>query len=638
MSQPFAVRRRPDTAPQRHARRPPPWAIPSVRWALTATVLFASGLAVQLTDGPVWLIWLLYLGCYVTGGWEPALDGLRALRDRTLDVDLLMIVAAIGAAAIGQVFDGALLIVIFATSGALEELASRRTADSVRHLLDLTPERATRIATDGTEELVDARHLSIDDVVLVRPGERIAADATVLDGASDVDQSSISGEPLPEPKLLGDKVFAGTVNGTGALRVRVTTSPENTVVARISALVESASASKASAQLFIEKVEHVYSIVVVAATLALFAIPMIVGADLRSTLLRAMTFMIVASPCAVVLATMPPLLSAMSTAGRHGVLVKSAVAMERLADITTVVLDKTGTVTTGSPTVTEVLPFGTRTVDEIVAIAAAAESSSEHPLGRAIDTAARERALIVAEAIDFRAVPGHGVHAVVSGRTVEVTRADGAHPHVDDGLIRVVVRVDDVPWGEIALSDRVRGDAPTAVEAIGAVTGTPPLLLTGDASPVARHIARQVGITEFHAQLLPQDKVAEVNSLRARGCRVAMVGDGINDAPALATADVGIAMGDIGADLTMETADVVVVRDELNAIPAVLDLARRARRIVVANLTIAGTFIVVLVAWDLLGELPLPIGVAGHEGSTILVALNGLRLLSRRTWRSTRTS
>jgi cation-transporting P-type ATPase J len=294
-----------------------------------------------------------------------------------------MVVAAIGAAGIGQVFDGALLIVIFATSGALEAIATKRTADSVRSLLDLAPATTTRLTATG-EQAVDTAVLEVGDVILVRPGERIGGDGKVIDGGSEVDQATITGEPLPVDKQVGDEVFAGTLNGTGALRVRVTRPAGDTVIARIVAMVAEASATKARTQLFIEKIEQRYSVGMVAATLALFLIPLAFGAELRPTLLRAMTFMIVASPCAVVLATMPPLLSAIANAARHGVLVKSAVVLEHLGTATRVAFDKTGTLTAGTPRLAETRPLsGTgMTATELLALAAAAENPSGHPPGR----------------------------------------------------------------------------------------------------------------------------------------------------------------------------------------------------------------------------------------------------------------
>ncbi|MCT7660385.1 heavy metal translocating P-type ATPase [Mycobacterium deserti] len=616
------------------------WSVPSVRWAAAALALFLVGLAAQLLEVPVAVWWACYLACYLTGGWQSALEGLKALRAKRLDVDLLMIAAAIGAAAIGQIFDGALLIVIFATSGALEDLATRRTEDSVRSLLTLAPDRTARIRPGGGEEVVSADDLRIGDVVVVRPGERISADGVVVSGYSDVDQASITGESMPAQKATGDEVYAGTLNGSGGLRIEVSRNPSQTVVARIVAMVADASATKAKTQLFIEKVEQRYSAAVVAATIALVVVPMTLGADFESTLLRAMTFMIVASPCAVVLATMPPLLSAVANAGRHGVLVKSAVAMERLADVSVVALDKTGTLTRGRPRLTRIVLLQRDfDADGLLAVAAAAERSSEHPLGRAIVAAAQERGVAVPGAEEFIALPGRGVRATVHGRRIEVlSPARSGNPAVvsdmqNGGETVVVITVDGCPAGVMGLADDARSDAADAVRMIGRLTATGPVLLTGDHRQAATRLADEVGISDVRAGLLPARKVDAIRDLQAEGAKVLFAGDGVNDAPAMAAAHSSIAMGCAGADLSIETADAVVVRDDLAAIPTAVALARRARRVVIANLVIAATFIAVLVAWDLFGNLPLPLGVAGHEGSTILVALNGLRLLRSRAWR-----
>ncbi|USQ84278.1 heavy metal translocating P-type ATPase [Streptomyces phaeoluteigriseus] len=692
------------TPPRRRTRL---LALPEARWALVATVSFLAGLGCDVGGAPSWTYGILYAVAYAAGGWEPAREGLRALREKTLDVDLLMIVAALGAAAIGQVLDGALLIVIFATSGALEALATARTADSVRGLLDLTPDTATRL-TDHGEEKVPAVELGVGDLLLVRPGERIGADGRVVDGVSEADQATITGEPLPVLKRPGDDVFAGTLNGTGALRVRVERDPADSVIARIVTLVEEASRTKAPTQLFIEKIEQRYAVGMVAATLAVFAVPFAFGEDLTDALLRAMTFMIVASPCAVVLATMPPLLSAIATAGRHGVLVKSAVAMERLGEIDTVALDKTGTLTEGTPEVTDVspLPGSGLDADALLALAAAAELPSEHPLARAVVGAARARGLRIATAQGFVATPGRGVRAVVEGCAVEVGRmedsadrmrrvdgvrdlddrmheADGMRngvdrpsaaddgmrngvdcPAADDGMqdagdrpspadgmrnpitrsshlrphshpsagTTVLVTRDSTPVGTLTLTDRLRPAAPAATAGLAGLTGTTPVLLTGDNAHAAARVAEATGITDVRADLLPEDKVNAVRELQLAGRKVLFVGDGVNDAPALAAAHSGLAMGRAGSDLALETADAVVVRDDLTAVPAVVRLSRTARRLVLQNLVIAGTFITGLVLWDLVGHLPLPLGVAGHEGSTVLVGLNGLRLLRERAW------
>ena len=615
------------------------WTVPSVRWAALSVGLFVTGAATQVLDGPQWLSWALYLTCYAAGGWAPARDGLLALREKTLDVDLLMVLAAIGAASIGQVFDGALLIVIFASSGALEDVATKRTQDSVNGLLELSPQEAVVLDASGTERTVAAREVQIGDVVVVRPGERVSADGLVVEGTSEVDQSTITGEPLPAVKTVGDEAFAGTVNGSGALRIRATRDPSETVVARIVAMVAEASATKAKTQLFIDTIEQRYSVVVVVATVALFAVPLAAGADLQSTLLRAMTFMIVASPCAVVLSTMPPMLSAIANAGRHGVLIKSALALERLAGTDLIALDKTGTLTTGSPEVTGVVTLAAdMTEDDILALAAAAESGSEHPLGRAVVGAARARGLRIASARGFRALPGRGVRAEIDGGVVEVVspgelRPDAVTQTETDGGTAVLVLRDGHPVGVLQIRDHLRAEAGEAVRAMTELTAAPPVLLTGDNRTAATLLANRVGISDVRAKLLPEQKVEVVGELRDRGHHVLVAGDGVNDAPAMAAAHTSVAMGRSGADLTLDTADAVTVRDDLATIATVVALARRARRVVVANLVIAASIIVVLVTWDLVGHLPLPLGVAGHEGSTILVALNGLRLLSRRAWR-----
>ncbi|MFF8012515.1 heavy metal translocating P-type ATPase [Streptomyces sp. NPDC007929] len=721
-------------------------ALPEARWAAAATVLFLLALPLQLTGAPAWTWGPLYALSYVTGGWEPGWEGLKALKDRTLDVDLLMVVAALGAAAMGQLMDGALLIVIFATSGALEALATARTADSVRGLLDLAPATATRLNPDGGEQAVSVEELTVGDLVLVRPGERVGADGRVLDGASEVDQATITGEPLPVPKQRGDEVFAGTLNGTGALRVRVERDASDSVIARIVRMVQEASETKAPTQLFIEKVEQRYSLGMVAATLAVFLVPLAFGAQLTDALPRAMTFMIVASPCAVVLATMPPLLSAIANAGRHGVLVKSAVVMERLGQVDAVALDKTGTLTEGSPRVTDVRPLPGSGLDEgeLLTLAAAAERPSEHPLARSVVEAAHERGLDLPDARDFTSAPGVGVTAVVDTRTVTVgaparllATADGtaaepaeanstaakpseamrsaaklpqsgrapaveppgrsaaeppeanrtaakppeanrsavkpevcnrsaaepteshrtaAKPSEADrtatkpteshrsvveltvseleeaGRTAVLVVVDGVPVGLLGIADRLRPDAAATVASLARLTGSAPVLLTGDNPRAAARLAAEAGVEDVRAGLLPQDKLDAVRELESAGRKVLVVGDGVNDAPALAAAHTGIAMGRAGSDLALETADAVIVRDELTAVPATVALSRRARTLVVQNLVIAGAFIAGLVVWDLAGDLPLPLGVAGHEGSTVLVGLNGLRLLREGAW------
>ncbi|MCF7552482.1 heavy metal translocating P-type ATPase [Pseudonocardia sp. WMMC193] len=637
------------------------FSIPEVRHAVFALVAFAAAVPADLLGAPWPLVALLYVACYVAGGWEPAWSGLQALRERTLDVDILMIVAALGAAAIGQWLDGALLIVIFASSGALEAVMTARTRASITGLLDLAPETAHRI--DGTVETrVRAADLRIGDEVLVRPGEKIPADGVVLSGTSEVDASSLTGEPLPVRRELGDPVFAGTVNGTGALTVRVRTDPGETVVAGIAAQVERAAETKSDRQLWVERVEQRYSVVVVAAAIAVFVVPLLLGEDLRAALLRAMTFMIVASPCAIVLATMPPLLAAIAVAGRRGVLLKEAGVVEALAEVDAVVLDKTGTVTSGRPQVRSVVPAEGWSESEVLALAAAAEQGSEHVLARAVVGEAERRALRLPTARDTEALPGEGVTALVlyGGSRVQVTVGrprigdqDGTYraPAVAgtalsaqdsrscssestkraveraerDGHTAVVVWADQEPVGVLVLADEPRAGAGAAIAALRTTVGAP-TLLTGDAEGPARAVAARTGIIAVRAGLTPAEKSAHLPP------RALAVGDGLNDAPLLAGAHVGLAVGDGAATLSVEAADGVLVRDPLGALAPLVVLARRARRIARANLAFAAAVIVALVTWDLVGTLPLALGVAGHELSTVLVCLNGLRILVRPGW------
>ncbi|WP_345382468.1 heavy metal translocating P-type ATPase [Pseudonocardia yuanmonensis] len=626
--------------------------LPEVRSAALALLFFVAAVPADLLGAPWPLVAVLYAACYVTGGWEPAWSGLQALREKTLDVDLLMIVAALGAAAVGQHLDGALLIVIFASSGALEAVMTARTRASITGLLDLAPETAHRFV-DGREEQVRAADLAVGDEVVVRPGEKIPADGTVRDGATEVDASTLTGEPLPVRRGPGDQVFAGTLNGTGTVRVRVDRDPADTVVAGIAAQVERAAETKSGRQLFVERVEQRYSVVVVVAALALLVVPLLFGADFRETLLRAMTFMIVASPCAVVLATMPPLLAAVAVAGRRGVLLKDAGVVEALAEVDAVALDKTGTVTRGRPEVRAVEPLDGRPADALLALAAAVEEGSEHVLGRAVVAEARCRGLRLPEVRDFEALPGEGVRAVLSsasgpdpedhgraGATVAVgrtgpdlgPRGSGIVAEAErEGHTAVVVQEDGRPVGLLVLADEVRPGAAEAVAAVGAAVA-PPVLLTGDAEGPARRVGDRIGIGEVRAGLLPADKAGAVEELERGGRRVVAAGDGLNDAPLLATAHVGLAVGEGAGTLSVEAADGVLLRDPLGALAPLAGLARRARRIARANLAFAAVVIAGLVTWDLAGTLPLALGVAGHELSTVLVCLNGLRLLVRPGW------
>jgi Cd2+/Zn2+-exporting ATPase len=585
----------------------------------------------------------LFLVGYVLGGYRQAIEGTTTLvKERELDVDLLMVVAAIGAAMIGYWFDGALLIFIFALSGTLEGYASARTKRDIEALMALHPEDAS-VVRDGREERVPAATIAVGEVVLVKPGERIAADGKVLEGSSAVNQASITGESMAVDKRIGDEVFAGTINGHGALHVSVTRPSGETILARMIQLVRDAQERRPPAQLFIERFERGYAKVVVVGAIVLVALPSAAHWwTFRESLYRSMIFLVVASPCALAAAMMPTLLSALSNGARNGILFKGSTFIESLGRVRAIAFDKTGTLTSGRPVVTDVVALSVRSPDELLAIAAAVESLSEHPLAMAIAREAVRKNLAVDRSSDLQAIPGVGAHATVSGQRWSIGKAslfeglsDEARQrqHALEAEGKTVVLVGDGTVGDgtvrglIGLRDTIRPRARDAVRALQGLGLDHVVLLTGDTRETAEAIGREAGIGEVYAGLLPADKVRVVEQLADRHGRVAMVGDGVNDAPALAACSVGIAMGISGTDVALETADVVLTSDDLEKISYAVALGRQALRVVKQNLVFGLGMIVVLVASDLLGWITLPWGVVGHEGSTLLVTLNGLRLL-----------
>ena len=580
----------------------------------------------------------LFLIGYVAGGYRQAIEGITKLvKERALDVDLLMVVAAVGAATIGYWFDGALLIFIFALSGTLEGYASARTQRDIASLMALHPDHAL-VVRDGVEALISVDALVVGDLVVVKPGERIATDGVVLEGHSVVNEASITGESAAIEKGAGDQVFAGTINGHGGLRVKVSKLAGETVIARIIELVEQAQERRPRSQLFIEKFEGWYANVVVVGAILFVVIPTtLLGWTFSDALYRSMVFLVVASPCALAASMMPTLLSALSSGARNGVLFKGSAFIEALGRVNAVAFDKTGTLTQGHPSVDEVVPAAGEDVARILGQAAAVESMSEHPIGSAIVTEARRRGLAIAEPTEFQSVIGVGAHASVGGQRWQVGKPalfavvpeelSAAQTRLEAEGRTVVLVGDDCARGLIALRDTLRAHARETVLALRRMGVKHVVIITGDSSATAQAVATAVGADEVHAGLLPADKVRIVEELLATYGRVAVVGDGVNDAPALATATVGIAMGRTGTDVALETADVVLMTDDVSRIPFAVELGRRALRVVKQNIVVALSVIVVLVTGDVLGWITLPAGVVGHEGSTLLVTLSGLRLL-----------
>ncbi|MFQ5795798.1 MAG: heavy metal translocating P-type ATPase [Candidatus Bipolaricaulia bacterium] len=614
-------------------------------WMATLTVLcgvflISAWLMGRFTTAST-LQLVLYLLAYMTGGYYGALESFRALRSLTLDINVLMVVAALGAAAVGRWGEGAILLFLFSLSTTLESYAIGRTRQAIRVLMDLSPQEAS-VKRDGREVKLPVEQLEVGDIVLVKPGERISADGIVVRGASTVDQSPITGESLPVDKEESDGVYAGTINGQGALKVQVTKRADDTTLAKVIRMVEEAQSHKAPTQRLIDRFSQPYALTVIGATLLAILIPYLFSdQELRDAFYRAMILLVVASPCALVISTPASILSAIANAARQGILFKGGVHLENVGDVRVVVFDKTGTLTTGRLQVTDVIPMSGLPEDELLQLAASVERLSEHPVAEAIAATARARELMCSDASNLRTIRGQGVQANVDGQEIWIgntklfTERGRTLPHPviekmreleSQGKTSIVIS-DEKPLGIIAVADTIRPAARQISGMLRKVGVSKTVMLTGDHERVAGAIAAQLGIDEYRAGLLPEDKVEAINGLLERYGKVIMIGDGVNDAPALTTATVGMAMGVAGTDVALETADVVLMADDLLKLPYAIDLSRRTRRVIQQNLAFSGLVILALILTALLGLTTLPLGVVGHEGSTLLVVVNGLRLL-----------
>jgi Cd2+/Zn2+-exporting ATPase len=617
-------------------------------FVLTATclaALLAGWIADALNLLPTWGIVGCYLVAYVSGGWYPVLGTVSALRQRTLDVNLLMVLAALGAAAVNQWREGAILMFLFSLSGALEHYAMGRSRHAIRALMKLSPEEAL-VRRDGVERTVPVADLVVGDVVVIRPGERIPADGMVLAGVTSVDQAPITGESVPVSKGPGASVFAATINGDGALDIAVTKLASESTLARVIRMVEEAQSERTPTQRMTEWIGTRYTMgVLVVVGLFIVVPPLFFSIPFAAAFYRAMTLMTVASPCALVISTPAAILSGIAAAARCGVLFKGGSALEELGRVNAIAFDKTGTLTRGTPAVTDLVPAPGVAADRMLAVAAAIERHSEHPLARAVLASATEHELVLPHASGFRAVVGNGVDAVISGESARVgTPALLAQSGVmvpDDALRRAdalravgktVVFVSQGTWylGFIALADTPRPAARGVIDALRQLGVRHTVMLSGDDTHVAQAIGAELGLDGVRAELLPEEKLTAIHELRTRYGVVAMVGDGVNDAPALAAASVGIAMGGAGTDVALETADVALMGDDLTSLVDGVDISRRARRIVRQNVTIALGVIAILAPIAAFGLIRLPIAVVGHEGSTLVVVANGLRLLTVR--------
>ncbi|MFD1647973.1 heavy metal translocating P-type ATPase [Haloarchaeobius litoreus] len=615
-----------------------------------------TGFATGWLDGPPLLMWTGYGAAYVFGGWYGLKGAVETLRHRAVDIDLLMIVAAIGALSIGAPFEGAMLLFLFSLSNTLQHYAIGRSRRAIKSLIEMRPDEA-QILRDGEEVTVPIDDVTVGDVFIVRPGDKIPLDGVVTSGEGTVDQASLTGESVPVPKESGDEVFGGTINESGSLEIEVTRQAHESAISRLINMVENAQSEKAPTQRLIDRLEQPYVLGVFALTIAAIAIPLGLGSGFTSTFYRAMTLMVAASPCAVIISTPAAVLSAIASGGRQGVLFKGGEHVEAAAQIDAVAFDKTGTLTQGDTQLTDVLVRETAaeslTDDGLLALAAAVQARSEHHLARATMTAADELSLDVPDAERFQSAAGKGVRADIEARTIHIgnrsyfrtvlenAAIEGLEPGLDrlqtleaEGKTSVIVAQEDgddvTVLGWLAFTDTVRPGVAEMITDLRSLGVEHIVMLTGDNERVAQRIAEEVGIDEVQAELLPEEKVATIERLVDQHENVAMVGDGVNDAPALATATLGIAMGGAGTDVALDTADVVLMGDDLSKVPYVLSLGRKTRRTLTINLAIAFGAIALMVGTILLRGIPLPLAVVGHEGSTVLVSLNGLRLLGYR--------
>ncbi|OWY67787.1 heavy metal translocating P-type ATPase [cyanobacterium TDX16] len=602
-----------------------------------------------LQSGWLGLALLILPAAYTIGGYESAREGLTTLfKEKELDVDLLMIVAALGAAGLGLwrqeynlIVDGAILILIFSISGALEGYAMRRTERSIRSLMNLTPDTA-RLLRNGREQSVAIAQLQIGDEVLVKPGELVPTDGLIVEGFSTLNQAPITGESMPVEKTVGDEVFAGTINGNGALKLKIHQPPESSLIQRVIRLVEQAQTETPPSQQFIERFERSYAkAIVIAGILLAILPPFFWGWSWETTIYRTLIFLVVASPCALMAAIMPTLLSGIANGARQGILFKNGAQLELIGRVRAIAFDKTGTLTIGKPQVTEVIAMP-RAKTQLLQVAAALESLSEHPIGESIFQFARQQQVEWKKATNVQAHTGQGITGEIAQQLALVGNAAFVRERVNgwsDWLIASAQQLEGAgktvvwvayagePLGVIAVADTVRPEAKSAIARLKQLGIQEIAMLTGDNERTARSIAREIGIEQVYSELLPENKVDVVRSLQRRYQTVAMVGDGINDAPALAQASVGIAMGTAGSDVALDTADIVLMADRLERLVAAILLGRRSQRVVKQNIAFALSFIVLLLIANFVSQITLPLGVVGHEGSTVLVTLSGLRLL-----------
>jgi heavy metal translocating P-type ATPase len=623
-----------------HSTMPLPWKNPRVLSSVASGLLLLSAfLGDQLalfTPTP------LYVVSVIIGGFYFGREAIEELvKEWEIGIELLMVTAAIVAGFMGQWAEAATLVFLYSISEAAEGYTSERTRYAVRALMDLVPKTAL-VRRNDEDVRVSAESLHVGDIIVVRPGEAIPTDGEVTEGHSSVSQAPVTGESIPVEKIVGSPVFAGTLNGEGAILVRATKTAADNTIARIVELVEQAQTTRGRSQRFIERFGRRYSPAVLGLGVLIALVPAMAGLPWQDWLMRSTVFIVAAAPCALVISIPITLVAAIGTAGRNGILIKGGVHLENLAKVRVVALDKTGTLTMGRPVVTDLIPFHGISAERLIAQAAALEARSQHPLARAILEYAQAQEIRFTPAEDFRAVTGAGTEGLVEGKRLYIGHPRffaekglqmpaGVDKQIEvlqgQGKTVIIVATDEAPNGLFAIADPLRPEAAELVSGLKKAGIHRVVMLTGDNLMAARAIAAQAGIDEVHAELRPEEKATKVAELEREYGKVAMVGDGVNDAPALAAAHVGIAMGAIGTDVALETADVALMADDLSRLIYLIRFSKRTWRVIQQNLLLSAVVIGVLVIGSVAGSFSLPVAVLAHEISEFIVIASGLRML-----------
>jgi len=623
------------------------WRMLAVQAAVCGVALVAGYLVEKFADAPMWMSQALFGVSLVAGGWDAARDAWENIREGRLDVHFLMLAVAAGAVAIGAWEEGALLLFLFSTSGALEHFVLYRTHREINALTKSAPKFAHVLLPDGTTEDRGVQTLHVGEVIVVKPDELFAVDGTVVSGLTAADESTLTGEALPITKETGAAIFGGTLNLWGLVQVRVDKPVTQSALAKIITLIQTAQHMRAPSQRFTDRFGTRYTILTLSIVAVMFFVwwlafgiaPFENVAGSKSSFYRAMTLLVVMSPCALVLSIPSAILAAIAWGARHGVLFRGGAAIEKLAEVDVIAMDKTGTLTEGELKVTKIESFPAGRESDVLRIAVSLESNSNHPIARAITRHGQTQGILAEKLAEFHSIAGQGLRGRTEGGLSYVGRRELVK---DSALGDALAGVPDAPlgfsevWvlheqivGRILLKDEVRPGSRAVLERLEA-DGVRTVMLTGDRRAAAIEVAKQLGLSEVRAGLHPEDKVAVIRELTQEGRRVAMVGDGVNDAPSLAAAYVSVAMGARGSDAALEQSDVVLMQDKIEKLLSARLISQKARRIIQQNIVISLGSVIVMAVASLFGIVPLTLGVLTHEGSTVLVCLNSLRLLFQR--------